>query len=64
MVVVNGLIRPADCVVFIAQTGLLGDELPPNGSRAGHEKMAACAATPGVYDHGHGQRINVKVTSV
>lgn len=46
MVGVNGLIRPAACVVFIARTGLSGDGLPPNGSRDRHEKVAARAATP------------------
>lgn len=48
MVGVNGLIRPAACVMFIARTGLSGDGLPPAGSSAGQKEGAANAAPPAI----------------
>ena len=45
MVGVNGLVRHADCMVFIAQTSLLGDGLPPTGASDGYKKVAVTAAT-------------------
>jgi hypothetical protein len=48
MVGVNGLVRHAACVVFIAQTSLLGDGLLPTGASTGHKKGAANAAPPSI----------------
>ena len=45
MVGVNSLIRHAACVVFIAQTGLLGDGLLPTDASTGYKKVAVTAAT-------------------